>query len=609
MKIVIFGLTISSSWGNGHATLWRGLCRSLIKRGHKITFFEKDVPYYALHRDLKELPGCIMSFYSDWNAIRQFAKLELEEADVAIVTSFCPDGISATEIVCESNVRVKTFYDMDTPITLQSLQAGRLNYIGPRGLNDFDLVLSYTGGSVLEELKEKLGARTVFPLYGCVDPDVHRPVSSHHDYVSDLSYLGTYADDRQNKLSQFFIESARKLPERKFLIGGALYPTAFPWLKNIHFAKHVSPTDHSSFYSSSRVSLNITRSAMAERGYCPSGRLFEAAACGSPILSDRWKGIEQFFSPKDEIIITDSTEEALAAIEMSDSELNAISKAARNRCLEEHTADKRVLELEKYLENVTLTKAYSFSKPACWGIIPAAGNGSRIQPLAFSKELLPVGSREVENIERPKAVSEYLLERMILGGAEKICFVISAGKSDILEYYGGKFQEADLCYTIQPKPAGLCDSLFRAIPLIHREDNVLIGLPDTVWFPENGFKELANSNLSLLLFPVQNPELFDAVIMNGSKKVIEIEVKNKKARSKWVWGAIKMPGSAFHDLYKLWCRRQKTDEYLGSLLNAYLADGGEVIGVQAGKSYVDVGTLHGYREAIEVLGSGHLGDR
>ncbi len=236
-----------------------------------------------------------------------------------------------------------------------------------------------------------------------------------------------------------------------------------------------------------------------------------------------------------------------------------------------------------------------------WGIIPAAGAGSRIQPLAFSKELLPVGSRHDGRVERPRAVSEYLVERMILAGSNKICFVISPGKSDILEYYGGSIDSVHVCYTVQPRPSGLCDAIFRALPLIDPAEDVLIGLPDTIWFPEDGLSALAGGALSFLLFPVDHPEFFDAVVMDGSGKVLEVQVKQAKPLSSWIWGAFKMPGSVLRDLFSLWCRRDRRDEYVGTLVNAYISEGGAVTAVRAGQAYVDVGTIHGYREAIKLL--------
>jgi dTDP-glucose pyrophosphorylase len=239
-----------------------------------------------------------------------------------------------------------------------------------------------------------------------------------------------------------------------------------------------------------------------------------------------------------------------------------------------------------------------------WGIIPAAGSGSRIQPLAFSKELLPVGSRHDGAVERPRAVSEYLVERMILGGASKICFVISPGKSDILEYYGAGVAEAHVSYVVQPQPAGLCDSIFRALPLTQPHEPVMVGLPDTIWFPEDGLALLPDDVLSFLLFPVERPELFDAVVTDVRGCVTRIQVKEKDASTRWVWGAFKMPGYTLRELFDLWIQRERRDEYIGTLVNAYLAEGGTAMAVPAGESYVDVGTVGGYRAAIKLLSEG-----
>lgn len=236
-----------------------------------------------------------------------------------------------------------------------------------------------------------------------------------------------------------------------------------------------------------------------------------------------------------------------------------------------------------------------------WGIIPAAGRGSRIQPLAFSKELLPVGSRVLDDTRRPCAVSEYLLERMIRGGANKICFVIGAGKSDILEYFGACFGSAELAYVVQQEPAGLCDAVFRAHSLVAPDECVIIGLPDTVWFPATALEALPDDALSFLLFPVERPELFDAVALDADDRVLEIRVKQPNAGTRWIWGAIKMPGHVFHALRELWLEPGRGDEYIGTLVNAYLERGGRAVGVKAGEAYVDVGTLDGYRSAMLML--------
>jgi dTDP-glucose pyrophosphorylase len=240
-----------------------------------------------------------------------------------------------------------------------------------------------------------------------------------------------------------------------------------------------------------------------------------------------------------------------------------------------------------------------------WGIIPAAGIGSRIQPLAFSKELLPVGSRRDGELERPRAVSEYLVERMIRGRADKICFVISPNKSDILSYYSGGAHGAYVCYAVQSEAAGLCDAVFRALPLIPPNEPVIVGLPDTVWFPDDALSFLPDDEFSFLLFPVERPEFFDAVRTGEDGSVQEIRVKQPAADSPWIWGAFKMPGAVLRDLHALWLERRRADEYVGTLVNAYLARGGRARGIRAGTAYVDVGTLNGYREAMRLLGVMH----
>jgi dTDP-glucose pyrophosphorylase len=239
-----------------------------------------------------------------------------------------------------------------------------------------------------------------------------------------------------------------------------------------------------------------------------------------------------------------------------------------------------------------------------WGIVPAAGVGSRIQPLAFSKELLPVGSIDDDGVERPRAVSEYLVERMVLGGASKICFVISPGKSDIVEYYGAGTSATPICYVVQPQAAGLCDAIFRALPLIADDEHVVVGLPDTIWFPADGLARLGADDLSFLCFPVAQPELFDAVVSDDAGHVRMVRVKQKRERTSethWIWGAFKVRGRALRELHELWLRREPRDPYIGTLVNEWLARGGRAIALRHGRAYVDTGTLGGYREAIRLL--------
>ncbi|MGJ5202785.1 CgeB family protein [Bradyrhizobium sp. HKCCYLR20261] len=347
MKIVIFGLTISSSWGNGHATLWRGLCKNLIRAGHSVVFFERDAPYYADNRDMAELAGGHLILYRGWQDVARQAKAALADADAAILTSYCPDGHDATTLILDSRCGLKVFYDLDTPVTLERLRSGEpLSYIGPRGLVDFDLVLSFTGGPRLfDEYRNQLGARMIAPLYGHVDPDVHRPVAPQPQYRAALSYLGTYSADRQAALQDLFVEPARGRDDLRFLIGGAQYPRDFPWSSNIYFVRHLPPAEHAAFFASSRLTLNVTRRAMAEMGWCPSGRLFEAAACGVPLLSDTWDGIADFFAPDQEIILATRSEDTLAAFARDDGELARIAARARQRALDEHSSQTRANEM------------------------------------------------------------------------------------------------------------------------------------------------------------------------------------------------------------------------------------------------------------------------
>ncbi len=351
MKLVIFGLTVSSSWGNGHATLWRGLIRALAARGHEVHFFERDAPYYANHRDLWELPGAHLHLFPEWDDVRPLAERNLRDADASIVSSYCPDALAAADLAFESPVPIRAFYDMDTPVTLSRLDSGEaVNYIGPCGFRDYDLVLSYTGGKALTELQTRLGAKRAVPLYGHADPDVHRPTAPIERFRADLSYIGTYAEDRQRALEELFIEPARRLPAKRFCLAGAMYPAQFPWTDNIFFVRHLPPAEHPAFFASSGLTLNVTRRAMAEMGHCPSGRLFEAAACGAAILTDAWEGLDAFFTPGSEILVACDTAEAMAAIELPPSKLQAIAHAARERTLGEHTSAVRARELESILE-------------------------------------------------------------------------------------------------------------------------------------------------------------------------------------------------------------------------------------------------------------------
>ncbi|WP_375392251.1 glycosyltransferase [uncultured Sphingomonas sp.] len=350
MRIVIWGLTVSSSWGNGHATLWRGLIRALAVDGHYVTFVERDVPWYRDTRDLHALPGGRLLLYRDWAEVLA-VKRELLDADALIVTSYCPDARAAAALIAAEGRGTAIFYDLDTPVTLARLAAGEaVAYLPEDGLGLFDLVLSYTGGPALDALTTRLGARRALPLYGHVDPAAHRPVPPVAMFRGDLSYLGTFAADRQAAVEQLFVGPAARRPDRRFVLGGSSYPADFPWQPNIHFMDHVGPADHPAFFCSSRLTLNVTRRDMAAMGWCPSGRLFEAAACGAPIVSDDWDGLDRFFTPGEEILLADTADDVLAALDRDDTELRRIADAARARVLAEHSSAVRAREFVQRIE-------------------------------------------------------------------------------------------------------------------------------------------------------------------------------------------------------------------------------------------------------------------
>ena len=351
MRLVVFGLSVTSSWGNGHATLWRGVLRALAQLGHDAVFFERDTPYYATHRDLPRGEGYEVVVYPDWTAVAARAEREVASADAAMVTSFCGDAASATELVL-GRARRSAFYDLDTPVTLAALDRGEpVPYLPERGLSDFDLVLSYTGGPALDALRSRLGARRAVALYGSVDGHAHHPAPHRADYACDLSYLGTYAADRQDGVERLFLDPAERLPDHRFLLGGPMYPEGMRRPPNVTWLPHVPPPEHPAFYGSSRATLNVTRGAMASLGWCPSGRLFEAAACGVPIVSDAWPGLEAFFEPGREVVVAADTEDVVSALAAPAARLAEIAERARRRTLAEHTAERRAEQLVRDLRD------------------------------------------------------------------------------------------------------------------------------------------------------------------------------------------------------------------------------------------------------------------
>lgn len=352
MRFCIFGLSLSSAWANGHATPWRGLLKALHAAGHRATFFERETEYYTAHRDLPEPDFCELVLYDDWSSTAARARTLAGNADVALVTSYCPDGLAACRLVLDTPHTLKVFYDLDTPVTLAALSEHGLavpngaHYLRADLIPEFDLYLSFTGGPALDELRTRWGARRTAPLYGSVDPSLHVPQDNPpQEFRCSLGYLGTYAADRQPGLERLLIEPARERPTDRFFVVGSLYPNDIDWPTNVQMRWHLDPAAHAAFYSGNRATLSITRQAMRDWGFTPSGRLFEAASCGTPVLTDPFPGVEEFFEPDAEIVVVDSSSDVHAALDLTDAELRRIGAAARERTLAQHTGANRAREL------------------------------------------------------------------------------------------------------------------------------------------------------------------------------------------------------------------------------------------------------------------------
>jgi spore maturation protein CgeB len=351
LNIVVFGLSITSSWGNGHATTYRALLKALAQRGHRVTFLERDVPWYRAHRDLANPSYCKVELYPELQGVsRRFAK-SVFNADLVILGSYVPDGAILADWITTNAKGVTAFYDIDTPVTLAGLDGGKTDYITAALIPRFDLYLSFTGGPVLEVIERIYGSPRARPLYCSVDPDLHKPAATGTKW--HLGYLGTYSEDRDQKLNDLLIAPAEQLPQERFVVAGANYPNGVVWPPNVERVEHVSPEAHSSFYCGQRYTLNITRANMVEAGFSPSVRLFEAAAAGVPIISDRWPGIESIFKVGGEILIADMPEHVVNILsELPEDRRRAIAAAARKRVLADHTAEQRARQLEQYYEEV-----------------------------------------------------------------------------------------------------------------------------------------------------------------------------------------------------------------------------------------------------------------
>src|SRR5882724_3003364 len=352
MKIVLFGLTLSSSWGNGHATPYRALLRGLHRLGHDLAFYEKDVEYYYWRRDFREVDYCSLVLYPEWEDVRQRALQDAADADAVILGSFCPAGARIADEVLALEKPVKVFYDLDTPVTLKGLAGGDLDYIRRDQLPAYDLVLPFTGGAVLKELESRWGALAARPLYGCVDTDAYQRVQPSADFACGLSYMDTHSPDHEQKLRELFLNVAAHQPSDDFLLAGTMYPAELEIPGNVRRLDHIAPARHAEFYSSSRATLNLTRGDMAANGWCPSGRFFEAAACGTPLFSDWFPGLSDFFRDGEELRIVRSTRDVIAAMELSDGELALMASRARDRTLDQHAGLRRAEELLGYLEQL-----------------------------------------------------------------------------------------------------------------------------------------------------------------------------------------------------------------------------------------------------------------
>jgi spore maturation protein CgeB len=346
-RIVVIGLSLSSSWGNGHATTYRALLRGLRAKGHDVLFLERDLPWYAQNRDLPKPEFCRFALYRGVGDLTKRFSGEIATADAVIIGSYVPDGIEIIDYVLRRAGGVRAFYDIDTPVTLAGLSSGNLSYLDIAQMPEFDLYLSFTGGPLLKHLAQTYGVRRPRALYCSVDDCLHQPASLRKRW--DLGYLGTYSADRQPKLERLLIETARRLPKRRFVVAGPQYPADIDWPSNVERIDHIAPHDHAAFYNRQRFTLNITRADMVAAGWSPSVRLFEAAACGTPIISDFWPGLTDFFAANEAILIADATEQVLAALKLSEARRSKIAARARAEVLAQHTGIARASELETYI--------------------------------------------------------------------------------------------------------------------------------------------------------------------------------------------------------------------------------------------------------------------
>lgn len=344
---VFLGLSVTSSWGNGHATTYRGLLRELTRRGHRVLFLERDVPWYAQNRDLPQPPYGRTELYSSLDDLAARFSRAVRDAHVVIVGSYVPEGAAVAEWVLETAGGLRAFYDIDTPVTVARLAAGGAEYLTPALVPRLDLYLSFTGGPTLLQLKERFGAREPRALYCSADPELYYP--ERRSVRWHMGYLGTYSPDRQPGLERLMLGPAARLPEARFVVAGPMYPASVTWPGNVERVEHIAPPEHRGFYNTQLVTLNVTRADMIRAGWSPSVRLFEAAACGTPIVTDAWDGLDAVFEPRREVLVATSTDEAAYYLALPSAELRAVGARARRRVLAEHTAARRAEQLEGYV--------------------------------------------------------------------------------------------------------------------------------------------------------------------------------------------------------------------------------------------------------------------
>lgn len=357
LNLIVLGLSLSSSWGNGHATTYRSLLEGCAKRGHRILFLERTKPWYAAHCDLRNPEFCQLDFYSDLDRLFTYRE-RIADADAVIVGSYVPEGATVGAFVQRHAGGVAAFYDIDTPVTLAQLRNGCCDYLSRELISGYDLYLSFTGGPTLDTLTKMFGSPAARPLYCSVDETIYRPMESALKY--DLGYLGTYSPDRQPALDRLLIEPARRAPQLSFVVGGSQYPEGIDWPNNVTRIAHVPPDEHPTFYNGCRFALNVTRADMIAAGFSPSVRLFEAAACGTPIVSDMWPGIDTLLLPGSEIAIASKTSDILALLQsMTESARRDMAAAARRRVMSNHTGFQRAAELEKYIKQIPDSRTYA----------------------------------------------------------------------------------------------------------------------------------------------------------------------------------------------------------------------------------------------------------